>query len=222
MPLDRASDLAASIFDLDRLLATPLATEPFDHLHVPGLIRASALEAANRDYPDIRKPGNYTLAESAYGPGFQAILDALNEPTFLGMMSDKFGVALTNKPTTITMRTYCELSDGDIHTDHWSKVVTLLLYFNADWPHEGGRLRLLRSADDIDDFGVEIPPIGGTMIAFRRSAHSFHGHKRFVGERRMLQLSWLDTSPSAQLMLKFDRIGTRLVKTMSRFRGRAH
>ena len=67
----------------------------------------------------------------------------------------------------------------------------MLVYFNEDWPHEGGRLRMLRSATDIEGYAAEIEPMGGTLLAFRRSDHSFHGHKQFVGKRRMLQLSYV-------------------------------
>ena len=38
-------------------------------------------------------------------------------------------------------------------------------------------------------------PIAGTMLAFRRSERSFHGHRPFVGERRVVQLNWV-TEPA--------------------------
>ena len=38
------------------------------------------------------------------------------------------------------------------------KVVTLLLYCNLRWDHDGGRLRLLRGAGDLEDYVLEIPP----------------------------------------------------------------
>jgi hypothetical protein len=50
---------------------------------------------------------------------------------------------------------------------------------------------LLRSAHNIDDVVAEIPPTEGTLVAFRRSANSFHGHKPWIGERRVIQLNWL-------------------------------
>jgi hypothetical protein len=30
-------------------------------------------------------------------------------------------------------------------------------------------------------------PAGGMMLAFKRTENSFHGHKPFVGERRLVQ-----------------------------------
>jgi len=62
---------------------------------------------------------------------------------------------------------------------------------NSKWEQSGGRLRLLRSPQDIDDIVVEIPPTEGTLVAFRRSENSFHGHKPFIGARRVIQLNWV-------------------------------
>jgi len=62
---------------------------------------------------------------------------------------------------------------------------------NGPWQADGGRLRLLRGPEDLDDMAAEVPPDDGTMLAFRRSDRSFHGHKPFVGPRRIVQLNWV-------------------------------
>jgi hypothetical protein len=38
---------------------------------------------------------------------------------------------------------------------------------------------------------AEVPPVEGTLLAFRRSDKSYHGHKSFEGERRAIQLNWV-------------------------------
>ena len=91
----------------------------------------------------------------------------------------------------ITVRGKSDGKDGRIHTDSATKLITLLLYMNPDWPKEAGRLRLLRQADDLADWAAEVAPLAGTMVAFRRSAASFHGHHPHRGERRVLQLNWV-------------------------------
>ena len=50
---------------------------------------------------------------------------------------------------------------------------------------------MLRSATDLEDVVAEVPPLEGTLLAFRRSDNSFHGHKSFVGPRRVIQLNWV-------------------------------
>jgi hypothetical protein len=205
-----------SILDFAALDATPLVHDPFDHLILPAFIKAGALPAINRDFPALRNPGNYAVEKLAYGAAFQALLCTLNGPELAQRMSAKFGVDLIGYPTTITIREYCEPSDGNIHTDHRSKIITILLYFNTNWMHEGGKLRLLRSAHNIEDYATEIEPVGGTLLAFRRSDRSFHGHKPFTGERRILQMSWLKPDPLAQYKQRLDRFSTHLIKRVSR------
>jgi SM-20-related protein len=181
---------AAELFDDQALAAATLQRDPFDHLLVPHFLRAEALVALNRDYPAITGPGNFPPEQLTYGPAFAALLEELRGQRFAREIGAKFEVDLTDCVPTMAIRGFCEQTDGHIHTDHKSKVVTLLLYFNQSWPHPGGQLRMLRSASDIEDYTTEVEPAGGTLIAFRRSETSFHGHKPHVGERRFLQLMW--------------------------------
>src|SRR5258707_2987582 len=62
---------------------------------------------------------------------------------------------------------------------------------NPVWEPQADRLRLLRSADYLEDCIAEIAPVAGMMVAFRRGESSFHGHYPHVGERRSLQLNWV-------------------------------
>ena len=71
------------------------------------------------------------------------------------------------------------------------KIITTLIYFNDEWKHDAGRLRLLRSSWDINDYSAEVVPEKGTLIAFRRSERSFHGFKKLEGERRSLQMYYV-------------------------------
>jgi len=91
----------------------------------------------------------------------------------------------------LTLRGRSDGKDGYIHTDSATKIITLLLYMNPVWDHVEGRLRLLRGPDDLEDYAREVAPLAGTMLAFRRSERSFHGHHPHVGERRSLQLNWV-------------------------------
>ena len=93
-----------------------------------------------------------------------------------------------------TVRGRCQQKDGRIHTDTKSKIITVLIYMNSKWENPGGQLRLLRGPDDLENFAAEVPPNQGTLIAFRRSENSFHGHKPFVGERRVIQFNWVTDS----------------------------
>lgn len=206
-----------SVLNLAVFDNTPLQREPFDHVVATGVISPETLKALNRDYPEIDKPANYSPDALTYGPHFQQLLNELNDPDFEKRVAEKFGVDLTGAMKTITVRKYSEPSDGNIHTDHWSKIITLLVYFNPEWTQEGGKLRFMRSANDIEDYAKEVPPLGGTVLAFRRSDKSFHGYKAFQGERRMVQMSWVRPSRVAWYAQQLSRLGTHTAKRFSRF-----
>jgi hypothetical protein len=182
---------ASRFFDLDAFAATPLATEPFPYLVVPGFMRAEALPALASDYPTIAKPGSFPVSELRFGPTFQALLDALEGPELRDAFAAKFGLDLSDRPTMITVRGRAQRKDGRIHADSKTKLITVLLYMNARWEAPGGRLRLLRSPDSLADAIAEVPPIEGTLIAFKVTPNSWHGHEPVEGERRVIQLNWV-------------------------------
>lgn len=181
-----------SVFDYDAFTATPLAREPYDHVVVPGFVRPEMRTAIARDYPQIDDTGSHPIETLSFGPAFEAFWKEIQSDEFRRHFEHKFGVDLTGLPLMATAREYIESADGSIHTDSKTKVVTILFYFNEEWPHEGGRLRILRSATDLDDYAHEVTPLDGVMLAFRRSRKSFHGHKPHAGNRRMVQIHWVD------------------------------
>ena len=189
--------MTLSALDLAALEAAPLATEPFQYLVVPGFVRAEACETINRDYPRIAESGSFPVDQLAFGPAFRAFLDELASEGFRAAFERKFGLNLFGRPHTITVRGRCSPKDGRIHTDTKSKIITILIYLNAEWEHSGGRLRLLRSADNLDDVIAEVPPVAGTLLAFKRADNSWHGHKPFSGDRRVIQFNWV-TSDGAR------------------------
>ena len=91
----------------------------------------------------------------------------------------------------VTVRGQARPSDGGIHADAASKLITVLIYMNEAWEAPGGRLRLLHRPDDLDSTVAEVPPEAGTLLAFRVTPHSWHGHHPASGPRRVVQLNWV-------------------------------
>jgi SM-20-related protein len=203
-----------SLINLDALRTAHLETDPFDFLVVPNFLNSEALTQVNHDYPAIDSAANHTLENLAYGPAFETLMAELQGQEMATVMGDIFDMDLPSLPTTVTVRKFCERTDGNIHTDHKSKVITVLVYFNEQWEHEEGQLRLLRSKDNIEDYAAQVTPLGGTLLAFRRTDHSWHGHSRFVGERRMVQVNYLDESPIAIVAQRVSRFGTHFMKNV--------
>jgi SM-20-related protein len=180
-----------SAMDLAKFRQTPLEHDPFPYLIVPQFIKSEALPALDEDYPVISAPGSYAVNRLRYGGTFARLLEELQGADMRLAFEAKFGIELKHFPVVVTVRGRSGTRDGNIHTDLPGKVITVLLYMNRSWDPEGGRLRLLRSAHDLDDYVAEVPPAEGTLLAFRRSDRSYHGHKRFLGERRVIQLNWV-------------------------------
>lgn len=206
------------MINLPALEQATLSTDPFPFMVVPDFLSPEALRAANADYPAITSAANHALEDLTYGPAFARLIGELQSPGFARTLGARFDMALDGLPTTITVRRFCERTDGNIHTDHKSKVITVLVYFNESWTHSEGQLRMLRSRHSLEDHVAEVPPIGGTLLAFKRTPHSWHGHSRFVGERRMLQLNYLDRSPLALAAQRISRTGTHFAKNVLRLR----
>lgn len=181
-----------SAIDLESFRATALERDPYDYLIVPGFLKSGAIAAIDADYPTIDKPGSFPLDGLKPGPAFTELIKDLESPDMRSAFADKFAVDLDDRPTTITVRGRCQAKDGRIHTDTESKILTILIYMNTEgWQDSGGRLRVLRSDRDLDDYAAEVPPEAGTLLAFRRSERSWHGHETYVGERRAIQLNWV-------------------------------
>jgi hypothetical protein len=54
------------------------------------------------------------------------------------------------------------------------------------------------------------------VLAFRRSGKSWHGYKRFDGERRMIQMSWVRPNRLAWFAQQTARLLTHAVKRLAR------
>jgi hypothetical protein len=181
----------SAIVDFSSLKSSAAAREPFDHLIVPGFVRAEALAGIEADFPEVEHPGSFPLASLRFGPRFADLVAALTGPEMTALVEQKFGIDLSGRPTTVTVRGQSRAADGKIHTDSKSKLVTLLLYMNGEWESGEGRLRLLRGPDDLEDYIAEVPPDRGTLLLFRNGPTAWHGFAPFEGARRVIQVNWV-------------------------------
>jgi SM-20-related protein len=203
------------MLDLHAFAATTLATEPFPYLIVPGFLKPEARSAVLHDYPKITEAGSFPTSELEYGPAFTALLDELEGPELRAAFEQKFAIDLAAHPTMVTVRGQARAKDGRIHTDSKTKVITVLLYMNSQWEADGGRLKLLRSPDSLDDVVAEVPPDEGTLVAFLVTPSSWHGHGQFVGPRRVIQLNWVTDEGVVRHEQSRHRFSARVKKILS-------
>jgi hypothetical protein len=186
------------VIDYAAFAAAPLQREPFPFLVLPGFVLLDAVAAACAAFPGPDLPGVLPAPVDLQDDGFGRLLAALHSQRVTDLFSAKFGLALDAATLMVTLRSRCRSQDGGIHTDSVNKLVTALIYLNGDWSDSGGRLRLLRGPDDIEDMIAEVPPMAGTLVAFRRTENSWHGHKPFSGVRRAIMLNWMTDAAVAR------------------------
>ena len=182
---------ASGIVDFESVRSREPARDPFPYLIVPRFIRDEAQNGIEQDYPAIAHPGSFPLASLRYGSRFSALIDQLTGPEMKRLVEAKLGIDLTGRPTTVTVRGISRAADGQIHTDSKSKLVTMLLYMNEAWESGHGRLRLLRSQHDLNDYVAEVPPDRGTLLLFKNGPTAWHGFEPFEGPRRVIQVNWV-------------------------------
>jgi hypothetical protein len=180
------------MLDFAALRAARLRTEPYNYFVADGALTAEEAADVRRDYPAINKPGYLPLSRLEATGAFQRLMEDLNSPLLAEVLTEKFGVDFTQKPRMITVRRLSQLSDGPIHNDSRSKILTMLTYLNPEWDGTGaGCIRVLNGPKDFEDFTEEVPPLAGYVFAFLRDDNSWHGHLPFEGERYVVQTTFL-------------------------------
>ena len=195
--------------DYTKLATTPVATDPFPHVVVPDFVPQAALSAVLADLPPLGKRGSYPIDAVKLGPNAEALMQAMEGPELRGTIAEKFGLDLSDAPTMVTLRGWTNDRDGNIHCDSLAKRVTVLLYLNKQddaWARQEGCLRLLRGPKDLEDFAVEVPPVNGTLLVFPNGPTTWHGHRRFTGQRYSVQLNYMTTDEKARSELRRHRL----------------
>ncbi|MEO9189542.1 MAG: 2OG-Fe(II) oxygenase [Acetobacteraceae bacterium] len=208
------------MIDLDypALRDTPVATDPFPHLLVPGFVPPDSLRRVVADLPAIEQRGSFPVEALRLGPAGLALMAEMRGPRLRDAIASRFDLDLSDAPTMVTLRGHTTDRDGHIHADSTAKRVTVLLYLNPDADDFGsheGCLRLLRGPRDLEDYVVEVPPVNGTLLVFPNAANAWHGHKTFVGPRYAIQLNYMTTDAKARGELRRHRLSA-FVKRLTR------
>jgi len=199
--------------DYAGLAATPVATDPFPHVVVPGFVPPASLDAVLADLPELGKRGSFPVDAVRLGPAAAALMAAMEGPELRASIERLFALDLHDSPTMVTLRGWTGERDGRIHCDSLAKRVTVLLYLNRQtdaWTRQEGCLRLLRGPTDLEDFAVEVPPVNGTLLVFPNGPTTWHGHRRFVGQRYGVQLNYMTTDDKARSEMRRHRISAFL------------
>jgi SM-20-related protein len=184
--------MTLSLVNVEAVREAPRSREPYDYFLGAGLLREEAIPDLKRDFPAIEKPGYLTVDEVQLKGRFKALIEELESPEFTEVISQKWGKDMHPYPRLTTIMKRSQPKYGAIHTDGPSKVMTMLVYMNDEWGEDtGGRLRVLYDGEHFEPYAVEVPPTMGTVFGFLRADNSWHGHRPFAGERKVIQIAWV-------------------------------
>lgn len=200
------------LVNLDQIRKAAVHRTPYPYFVVAGALFAESAEAARGSFPRVDRPGAVAVDDTSYGPEFAELLAELRGDRFRDLIARKLEIELAGRSTIINVRGLTRWTDGNIHTDTPSKLVTVLLYFNAPGEAAETGLRILRNGRDLDDYVEEVPPLLGNMLAFKVTPNCWHGHKPFAGQRHSLQLNYL----SGRTTIGKHQLAHRLIGRMKR------
>src|ERR1700722_5927828 len=105
---------------------------------------------------------------------------------------------------------------------------------NADYPKisEGGSFPVAQlsygpafrefvaelESDEFRHMIMEVPPTEGTLLAFKRADNSWHGHKSFAGERRVIQFNWVTSEGDRRMAMLRHHVSAPLKRLFAAMR----
>ena len=198
---------ALSLVNADAVRNASLSSQPYNYFLGSGMLKSEAIDDLKRDFPAIEKPGYLTVDEVALKGRFKTLIEELESPELTEVISQKFGQDLHPYPRLTTIMKKSQPKYGAIHTDGPSKVMTMLVYMNDDWGQDqGGRLRVLYDGQHFEPYAVEVPPVMGTVFGFLRADNSWHGHRPFAGERKVVQIAWVKSQADIDRKKKHNKV----------------
>jgi SM-20-related protein len=200
-----------SLLDLNAIAGGEVRTEPYRYFYGAGFLRPEAITPISSDFPKLDNAGFLTLDRVPAAGSFSQFLEELQSQPLSAAVSEALAFNLVGLPQLVTVMRWCPRRAGRIHTDGASKLATMLVYLNPTWTGgSNGAIRALRSASDVNAYAEEVLPHMGNIFGFLRSECSWHGHLPFEGERRVVQITWLDSEEAVTRKQRNNRFAQAL------------
>lgn len=190
-----------------------IKSQPFPFFVAKNVLSQELMNTMLEEFPQLKGAGYLPHEKEQCGEAINALIERLQESAFADAVGDNLGIEkLSQYPTYVSISRSLKKRHGNIHTDGKSKVATMLLYLNPEWTLDGnGCLRFLKRIDDYEDMVVpEIKPAYGTLVAFKRTENSFHGHLPFEGQRLVIQIAWLVSAEDKERKAKRGKLAHKL------------
>jgi len=180
------------LINSDKLSQASVDKESFPFFHVENVFFDNVnKDLIINDFPDIIDGGSFHASSIPSGDTINQLIQELECEEFKKILETKFNLNLDKAKVATTLRGYSRKKDGKIHTDSKTKILTVLLYLNLNWPENRGNLRLLKGNSNLDEYIKEIPCTFGSLVSFRVTDECWHGFKPYEGKRLSIQLNYI-------------------------------
>jgi len=176
---------------IDQLSQVEVKTSPFPHFYLERSLVSDEATALIEEFPSLQKGGSFNIKDVETSGRLHDFIEQFDSTEVRQILGEKFDLDLSDKPMMATLRGYSRAKDGRIHTDSKSKLITVLIYLNEEWPAPSGRLRILRSGHDMEDYTDELIPGPGSLVAFKVTDNCWHGYPSYEGKRQSIQINFL-------------------------------
>lgn len=198
------------MLNISDLKTAQLKTDPFPYFYLERSVHPEHIQSLIDDFPPLGKGGSFNIDDIETSEKFRRFVEQFDSEEVRRVVGEKFAVDVMDKPMMATLRGYSRAKDGRIHTDSKSKLVTILVYLNDSWEAESGRLRILRSGTDMDDYVEELLPGPGALVAFKVTDNCWHGYPSFEGRRQAIQINYLTGGGVRAKHQFFHRLSAKL------------
>ena len=180
------------LIDSEKLFKATVNKEYFPFFHVDNIF-LDQIDSASiiKDFPDINDGGSFHVDATPSGKSIHKLIEELESEEFKRILETKFNINLDEAKVVTTLRGFSRKKDGKIHTDSKTKILTVLLYLNLNWPENRGNLRLLKGNNTLEEYIKEIPCTFGSLVSFKVTDECWHGFKPYEGKRLSIQLNYI-------------------------------
>ena len=180
------------LINSEKLYKAPVNKDFFPFFHVENIF-LDQIDSASiiKDFPDINEGGSFHVDAIPSGESISQLIEELESKEFKRILEKKFNINLDEAKVVTTLRGLSRKKDGKIHTDSKTKILTVLLYLNLNWPENRGNLRLLKGNSNLDEYIKEIPCTFGSLVSFKVTDQCWHGFKPYEGKRLSIQLNYI-------------------------------
>ena len=180
------------LIDSEKLSKASINKDFFPFFHVENIFFDEIdSDSIIKDFPDINDGGSFHVDAIPAGESIRKLIEELESEEFKRILEIKFNINLDEAKVVTTLRGFSRKKDGKIHTDSKTKILTVLLYLNLNWPKNKGNLRLLKGNNNLDEYIKEIPCTFGSLVSFKVTDKCWHGFKPYEGKRLSIQLNYI-------------------------------